>query len=60
MLARCDASDGGPGSPRLTDTQIKRSDRKHNKVIRGCDMSVKEGQEDELSLSVRAHPLPYP
>lgn len=24
----------------LTDTQIKCADREHNKVIRGCDMSV--------------------
>lgn len=51
---------GGVGCSGLTDTQIKCSDREHNKVIRECDMSVRGGWRDELSLSVRAHPLPYP
>lgn len=51
---------GGLGCFGLTDTQIKCSDREHNKVIRECDMSVRGGWRDELSLSVRAHPLAYP
>lgn len=56
----------GVGRSGLTDTQIKCSDSEHNKVIRECDMSVRKGVGvegglgDELSLSVRARPLPYP
>lgn len=50
----------GVGRSDLTDAQIKCSDSKHNKVIRECDMSVAGGWRDGLSLSVRAHPLPYP
>lgn len=33
----------GVGRSDLTDAQIKRSDSKHNKVIRECDMSVRRG-----------------
>lgn len=33
----------GLGCSGLTDTQIKCSDREHNKVIRECDMSVRGG-----------------
>ena len=60
MLARCRgaALATGAGSPRLTDTQIKCSDRKHNKVIRGCDMSVKEDRRMNChSLSEPIHCL---
>lgn len=51
----------GVGRSDLTDAQIECSDSKHNKVIRECDMSVTGvGGWGGLSLSVRAHPLPYP
>lgn len=55
---------GGVGCSGLTDTQIKCSDREHNKVIRECDMSVRgdEGMNchslSEPILSL-IHDVPY-
>lgn len=55
---------GGVGRSGLTDTQIKCSDREHNKVIRECDMSVRgdEGMNchslSEPILSL-IHDVPY-
>lgn len=56
---------GGVGCCSLTDTQIKCSDREHNKVIRECDMSVRGGDEgmnchslSEPILSL-IHDVPY-
>lgn len=55
---------GGVGCSSLTDTQIKCSDREHNKVIRDCDMSVRgdEGMNchslSEPILSL-IHDVPY-
>lgn len=55
---------GGVGCFSLTDTQIKCSDREHNKVIRECDMSVRgyEGMNchslSEPILSL-IHDVPY-
>lgn len=49
----------GVGCSGLTDTQIKCSDREHNKVIRECDMSVR-GREGGGGEGMNCHSLSQP
>lgn len=50
----------GVGCSSLTDTQIKCSDREHNKVIRECDMSVRWGGGGGGDEGMNCHSLSEP